>query len=87
MLSALVRQPGKTILEIVERDIPRPGTGEVLVNLKYATLNYRDLLTVTGGYGSEQKRSDLVPLSDASGIVAEVGTGVPDFRPGDRVVP
>ena len=87
MLAALVRQPGETVLEIVERDIPRPGPGEVLVNLKYATLNYRDLLTVVGGYGSEQKRSDLVPLSDAAGVVAEVGAGVSEFCPGDRVVP
>jgi len=87
MLVALVRRPGESALEVVERDIPRPGPGEVLVNLKYATLNYRDLLTVAGGYGSEQKRSDLIPLSDAAGVVTEVGAGVSEFCSGDRVVP
>ena len=34
--------------ELVERPVPEPGEGQVLVRLKAATLNYRDLLTVKG---------------------------------------
>src|SRR5260370_26821078 len=71
-------------LELVECLIPQPGPGEVLVRIRAVTLNYRDLLTVKGGYGSRQK-FPLIPLSDAAGIVEAVGPGVARFKPGDRV--
>jgi NADPH:quinone reductase-like Zn-dependent oxidoreductase len=41
-------------LKLVERPVPKPAPGEVLVRIKAATLNYRDLLTVKGGYGSRR---------------------------------
>ena len=62
-----------------------PVTGEVLVRLKAATLNYRDLLTVKGGYGSRQK-FPLVPVSDGAGVIERVGPGVREFAAGDRVI-
>ena len=71
-------------MKLVEKPVPAPGPGEVLVKLKAATINYRDLLTVKGGYGSRQK-FPLVPLSDAAGVVDSVGAGVTSFKPGDRV--
>jgi NADPH:quinone reductase-like Zn-dependent oxidoreductase len=55
------------------------------VRLKAATLNYRDLLTVKGGYGSRQK-FPLIPGSDGAGVVESVGPGVTEFAPGDRVI-
>lgn len=69
---------------LVEKAMPVPGPGEVLVKLKAATVNYRDLITVKGGYGSRQK-FPLIPLSDGAGVVERVGTGVTAFAPGDRV--
>ena len=72
-------------LELVEKSLPVPSAGEVLVRLKAATLNYRDLLTVKGGYGSRQK-FPLVPLSDGAGVVEQIGPNVTRFRPGDRVI-
>jgi NADPH:quinone reductase-like Zn-dependent oxidoreductase len=72
-------------LVLVDKPMPRPGAGEVLVRLKAATLNYRDLLTVKGGYGSRQK-FPLVPVSDGAGIVEAVGSNVRLFSPGDRVI-
>ncbi|MDQ8728096.1 NAD(P)-dependent alcohol dehydrogenase [Bradyrhizobium sp. LHD-71] len=72
-------------LRLVEKPIPAPGAGQVLVRLKAATLNYRDLLTVKGGYGSRQK-FPLIPLSDGAGVVESVGAGVTTFAPGDRVI-
>jgi NADPH:quinone reductase-like Zn-dependent oxidoreductase len=71
-------------LRIVERPIPQPGRGEVLVRIRAATLNYRDLLTIKGGYGSRQK-FPLVPLSDAAGLVDAPGPDVTRFKTGDRV--
>ena len=50
-------------LRLVDRPTPKPGPGQVLVRIKAATLNYRDLLTIKGGYGSRQK-FPLIPVSD-----------------------
>ncbi len=72
-------------MRLVERPVPTPGAGEVLVRLKAATLNYRDLLTVKGGYGSRQK-FPLIPGSAGAGVVESVGPGVTEFAPGDRVI-
>jgi NADPH:quinone reductase-like Zn-dependent oxidoreductase len=69
---------------LVEKPVPAPGPSQVLVKLKAATINYRDLLTVKGGYGSRQK-FPLIPLSDGAGVVESVGAGVAAFKPGDRV--
>src|SRR5437588_9649049 len=69
-------------MALVEKPLPIPGSGQVLVHLKAATLNYRDLLTIKGGYGSRQK-FPLIPLSDAAGIVEAVGPGVARFKIGD----
>jgi len=76
---------GVDALALDDKPVPQAGPGEVLVRLKAATLNYRDLLTVKGGYGSRQK-FPLVPVSDGAGVVEAVGAGVTGFAPGDRVI-
>ena len=83
-LYELERPSGIDGLRIAERPIPQPGRGEVLVRIRAATLNYRDLLTIKGGYGSRQK-FPLVPLSDAAGVVEARGPDVTRFKVGDRV--
>lgn len=57
----------------------QPGKGEVAVDLRAASLNYRDLIVA-------QRCKDTVPLSDGAGVVASVGEGVSGFARGDRVV-
>jgi NADPH:quinone reductase-like Zn-dependent oxidoreductase len=72
-------------LKLVDRPVPQAGPGQVLVRIKAATLNYRDLLTIKGGYGSRQK-FPLIPVSDGAGVVEAIGPDVREFSPGDRVI-
>jgi len=71
-------------LELAATDIPEPGPGEVRVRMKAWSLNYRDLLVVTGGYNPRLKMP-AVPLSDGAGVVSAVGSDVVDVHVGDRV--
>lgn len=86
MKAAVLETPGLEHLTIKDLPDPRPGLGEVLVRLRAASLNYRDWVVVHGGYGSQQKRRDLIPLSDGAGVVAELGPGVVGTKVGERVV-
>ena len=76
---------GPEHLRLVERPDPTPGPGEVLVRIKAASLNYRDLVMTRGGYGSRQRKVDLIPLSDAAGEVVALGEGASRFQVGARV--
>jgi alcohol dehydrogenase len=60
-------------IRIVERPEPKPGPREVLVRMRAASLNFRDLVAVEGGHGARQKKQDLVLLSDGSvdGVACE----------------
>lgn len=69
-----------------DRDVPRPGRGQVLVRMRAASLNYRDLLMVQGKYGRTPPKPGLIPLSDGAGEIAEIGSEVTRFKVGDRVV-
>lgn len=79
-----IREFGIDPLAETERPMPKPGPGEVLVRLRAASLNYRDLMVVKGIYNPKLKRP-MVPLSDGVGIVEEIGPGVARIRKGDRV--
>ena len=74
-------------LQVTERTQPRPGPGEVLLHMKAASVNYRDLVVPIRGYGSFTGTLPLVPISDGVGEVAEIGTGVTRVTTGDRVCP
>lgn len=69
-----------------ERPEVEPGPGEVLLEMRAASLNYRDWLTINGGYGARNKLP-LIPLSDGVGEVVAVGAGVDRIGLGDRVTP
>jgi NADPH:quinone reductase-like Zn-dependent oxidoreductase len=67
------------------RPQPRPGVGEVLIEVHASGLNHRDLAIVSGGYGARARPQTLVPLGDGVGVIAELGAGVTGFNVGDRV--
>lgn len=70
----------------VERPMPKPGPGEVLMQLRAWSLNYRDLLIVNGLYPVATGATGLIPVCDGAGDVIDVGEGVTRLRKGDRVV-
>lgn len=78
-------QFGLENLKLETLDDPRPGPGEILLDVKAVSLNYRDLMVVKGWYNPKLPLP-AVPLSDGAGLVAAVGPDVTRVRPGDRVV-
>ena len=85
MWATEVTGSGLDAIAEVERDVPEPAAGELLVRVKAASINYRDLALLRGEYGTPA-RVPFVPLSDGAGEVVRVGEGVTRFRPGDRVI-
>jgi len=71
-------------LSLVERPAPEPGPGQVLLDMRAWSLNYRDLLVAKGAYGAPPP-AGRIPLSDGVGVVHGIGTGVTRVKPGDRV--
>lgn len=86
MKAAFVDPMGLDNLRTVDLPDPTPGDNDVLVALKYASLNYRDILAVNGGYGRMQKQEKLIPLSDGAGEVIAIGSKVREWKVGDRVL-
>jgi NADPH:quinone reductase-like Zn-dependent oxidoreductase len=64
---------------------PAPGADEVLVRVRAAALNRRDVMMLNGRYGPGGEAAGGIPLSDGAGDVVAVGSGVTRFRVGDRV--
>jgi NADPH:quinone reductase-like Zn-dependent oxidoreductase len=73
-------------LALVDRDQPEPKPSEVLVKFRAASLNFRDLMVVTGTYNPKMKLP-AVPLSDGAGEIVGVGSDVKKWKVGDRVMP
>ncbi|MFJ4656207.1 NAD(P)H-quinone oxidoreductase [Nocardia sp. NPDC088792] len=65
-------------------DLPAPGPGEVAIDVVAAGVNRADLLQRQGLYPPPPGASETLGL-EVSGVVAEVGAGVRDWRPGDVV--
>ena len=70
-------------LRVDELNVPQPGPGQVLVEIKAAALNHLDIWVRKGIPGL---RLPLILGSDGSGVVQEVGSGVTQFAVGDKVV-
>lgn len=72
-------------LRLVERAKPSPGSGQVLVRVRAASLNFRDLAVVQGRYPGPPDAAPHVPLSDGAGEVVGLGEGVVRFKIGDKI--
>lgn len=76
-------ESGEPRLRLVELPEPKAGPGQIVVRVRAASLNYRDIMVSTGSYGD--MRLPIIPLSDGAGDVVALGEGVTRWRLGDRV--
>ena len=74
-------------LKLSERPKPKPAPGQVVVAMRMAALNARDLIVPDRGYGRATGELPLIPVSDGVGEVVEIGEGVSRVAIGDRVCP
>ncbi|WP_120997197.1 quinone oxidoreductase family protein [Stutzerimonas urumqiensis] len=77
------RHGGPDVLELIERDVPTPGPGEVLVRNHAIGLNFIETYFREGLYAPPALPSSLG--TEGAGVVEAIGEGVEGFRPGDRV--
>jgi putative PIG3 family NAD(P)H quinone oxidoreductase len=75
---------GPEVLQLVERDIPQPGHGQILIQIAYAGVNRPDALQRAGLYAPPPTASEL-PGLEASGTVVAQGPGVTEWQVGDMV--
>jgi len=75
---------GPEVLTVVEREGPRPGPGEVVVDVAAAGVNYMDIYQ-REGIGNYRPEPPFVPGAEGAGTVTAVGQGVTDRAVGDRV--
>ncbi len=75
MIAAVAPQPGAAdAIALVERPVPRPGAGEVLVKVAAAGVNRPDILQRRGLYPPPPGASDILGL-EIAGIVVAAGAG------------
>ncbi|KAG8387254.1 hypothetical protein BUALT_Bualt02G0002300 [Buddleja alternifolia] len=73
----------------VEIPVPSPSKGEVLIKLEATSLNpldYKAYMLIVFLRPFLARNFPLIPATDVAGEVVEVGYGVKNFKPGDKVV-
>jgi len=75
---------GVDALQWKELPTPQPKAGEVLIEIKAASLNFPDLLIVQNKY-QHKPPLPFVPGSEYAGVVQAVGEGVTHVKPGQDV--
>ena len=85
MTAVEISKPGgPEVLVPVQRPVPVPGHGQILIKVAYAGVNRPDALQRAGSYAPPKGASDL-PGLEAAGTVAAIGSGVDEWAVGDAV--
>ncbi len=87
MRAAIYDRTGRAhdVLSIVQLPAPTPAPGEVRVRVMWSGINPSDVKTRAGLRTKTLPFPRIVPHSDGSGVIDEVGMGVPRTRIGERV--
>lgn len=72
-------------LVVATLDTPKPGPGQVLIDIAAAGLNFPDTLVIAGKY-QEKHEVPFIPGGEASGTISAVGEGVEHLKVGQRVI-
>ena len=64
---------------------PQPGPGEVLIDIRAASVNYPDVLMIQKKY-QVQPALPFIPGSEVAGVISALGEGVANVKLGDRVI-
>ena len=75
---------GLDSLKVVEIDRPAPSESEVLIQVKAAGVNFAELEMIRGKYPAPRPLPFTMGF-EASGLVAELGSGVTNVKVGDRI--
>jgi NADPH2:quinone reductase len=76
---------GPETLVLEELPSPRPGPGEVVIDVKAAGVNFPDVLIIQNKYQIKPPLP-FAPGAELAGVIKEVGADVSGFAPGDRVI-
>lgn len=89
----LTRFGGPEVLDVREVAAPRPGRGEVVVDVAAVSINNTDVWTRSGAYGAQEPAGWLGAINfprvlgaDVCGHVTQVGQGVDEALVGHRVL-
>lgn len=87
MMRAVVitRPGGADVLSLDRRPIPRPGPGEVLIQVAASGVNRADVMQREGRYPMPPGAPTEIPGLEVSGTVEALGTGVERWQVGDEV--
>ena len=75
---------GPEVLNLIERPLPAPKQGEVLIKVAAAGINRADCYQRQGAYPPPPGASDILGL-EVSGTIAALGEGVINWKVGDKV--
>ena len=74
---------GGADFQVVEREVPKPGVGQVRIKVQACGVCHSDVLTKEGALpGIQYPR---VPGHEVAGIIDELGAGVSEWKQGQRV--
>ena len=80
MQTIIIQQP--KVIQLVQRDVPEPGPGEVLIQVMASGICGTDIHIYNGEYLGAYP---VIPGHELSGVVAAIGESITRFQIGDRV--
>ena len=86
MQAIIIKKPGgPEVLQVEERESPKPKASEVLIDVKASGVNRPDVFQRMGGYPAPEGAPDDIPGLEVAGIIKEVGQDVKQWQAGDKV--